>query len=372
MPRVHTAAVVGKQLTQAFYGTPFTKAYHASCSTGGRQAMKAAQEFPDDFDGIVAGAPAFAFSNLTSYGGWQWTAGGSPSSPQYVKSSMWGMIHKEVIRQCDHLDGYKDGIIEDFEQCQFDINPLLCKSLNTKVGTCLNQAQAAFVRAFYRPLLQRDGSIIFPGTPIGTEPTFISGYGTPLQITVDWYQNVVFENLKWNLSSLSLEDMAHAWKLNPQNINTWNGDLTKFKARGGKLIHYHGTADNVIPATISAKYYNYVMETMKATPNDLDTFYRYFPIPAMEHCMGGIGAWDFGQSGFTPSRMNPNENILLSIIEWVEQGRAPEKLIGTAYNKTMSSFKRGHCRYPKTNKFKETGNPKDPQNWECVEKNKRA
>jgi feruloyl esterase len=284
---------------------------------------------------------------------------------------MWKIVHKEALRQCDSLDGYADGIIEDPEICHFDVEPLVCRGTTdprARSASCLTESQASFVRQVYKPLLNTDGSVIWPGTSPGVEPSVLSGYGAPHSIATDWFRAVIFENLTWDPVTLTLADISKAAGMNPAGVDTWNGNLSRFKDVGGKIIHYHGSMDSIIDYTVSPNYYKHVLETMQATPKQLDEFYRFFRISGMDHCFGGRGAWDFGQLGLTRMSSNPDENVYLSIVRWVEEGIAPEKIIGTGWDTKTNkvALKRAHCKYPARNRYKGSGDPMSVGSWECV------
>jgi feruloyl esterase len=161
--------------------------------------------------------------------------------------------------------------------------------------------------------------------------------------------------------------MAYANKLDLANISTWNGDLSAFKNRGGKLQTYHGLADPLITSTNSERYYTHVSETMNLPPSALDNWYRFYKISGMSHCLNGGGAWEIGQSSSNVPA-SASQNILFSLIAWVENGQAPDTILGTKYvNDTRSlgvSFQRSHCRYPYRNTYV-GGNPNLPSSWIC-------
>jgi feruloyl esterase len=274
------------------------------------------------------------------------------------------------MKQCDHLDGYVDGILEDPSLCHYDPSGLLCKTGGSTNTSCLTETQLNTVRQIHSPLLQKDGSVIYPRMHPGGG--FSSIYnGRPFAITGEWYRNVIYANKSWDSSKITLEDMAYASKLNPSNAETWNGDISAFKARGAKVIHYHGLMDPVISSDNSARYYQHVQDTMKLKPAQLDEFYRYFRISGMGHCGNGKGAWAVGQSAKAVSSTDSGANVVSAIIKWVEEGQAPESLLGTKFVGDAAdkgvSFKRRHCRYPLRNKYKGSGNAADPENWQCIE-----
>jgi feruloyl esterase len=331
--------------------------------------MKEAQEFPEDFDGIVAGAPAFAFNNLTSWSGSFLPLTGKMGDPKFVPVQMWSKIHEDILNQCDALDGAKDGVIEDPDYCNYDPKGLVCASGAT--SGCLTPLQAETVRKIYSPLKHTDGSLIYPRFTPGSEPG-VMFYGTPFPFTVDWFRYAVYDNKTWDAATITLDDMAYASKKNPGSAETFNTDLSKLKKSGTKLLHYHGLADGLITSDNSARYYNLVLSTMKATPKDLDPFYRYFRIAGMGHCGGGVGATDIGGRGGKFDPKNPAGDLLSTIVNWVENGVAPETLTGKSMSfgaATSATITRKHCRYPLTNRFK-GGDAKtsDASSWECVPK----
>src|ERR1700735_5570481 len=140
MNRVHTGVKVGQEITKTFYARPHTKSYYLGCSTGGRQGLKAAQEYANDFDGIVAGAPAISFISLQAWSAHFYNITGPPGSSTNVPESLWAGVLKEAMRQCDEKDGAKDNIIEDPASCKFDTTPILCRAGAS--NECLTPEQA--------------------------------------------------------------------------------------------------------------------------------------------------------------------------------------------------------------------------------------
>ncbi|KAH6874410.1 Tannase/feruloyl esterase [Thelonectria olida] len=367
---MHTGVVLGKNITQTFYGKPHTKSYYLGCSTGGRQGFKAVQSFPEDFDGVVAGAPAFSFNNLTSWSCHFLPLTGAVGADTFIPMDMWSTIHQDILDQCDELDGVSDGILESPDMCDYNPDGLLCSDGQT--SGCLTASQIRTLRAGYSPLRGVDGSLVYPRLQPGAEltgapQTYFTGqpFGA-----VDWFRYAIFNNSAWDPFSLKPEDYATSSHLNLFNIETWEGDLSTFKDAGGKVLHYHGLVDGVISSDNSPRYYEHVSETMSLSPAELDDFYRYFRISGMAHCNGGPGATFIGNRASTTASLDPDENVLMAIVRWVEDGIAPDTILGTAYvNGTKSKgvdFKRRHCRWPYRNAYKGSGNVKHADSWECV------
>lgn len=333
---VHTGVVVGKELTKAYYQKDYTKSYYLGCSTGGRQGFKEAQDFPGDFDGIVAGAPALAFNNLSSWSGRGLFVTGPPTAPTFLTPQHWALVHEDVLAQCDGLDGVEDGIIEDNDLCAYRPENLQCSRSNgTNSTSCLTSAQVQTVRTLFTDWYGVNGSLIFPRMNYGAEiqSSYIYYNGQPFAYTQDWYRYALYNDPTWSAADLTLEDTVKAHQLNPFNIETWNGDLSGFQKKGGKLLHYHGLTDAIITSDNSPRYYNHVSNTMQLRSSELDEFYRFFRVSGMDHCSGGVGAWGIGQNAAVVkgAEQTPQNNVLLRIVDWVENGNAPETVTGYKY-----------------------------------------
>ncbi|KAF1851312.1 feruloyl esteras-like protein B [Cucurbitaria berberidis CBS 394.84] len=368
---LHTGVVVGKQISQNFYNKPHDKSYYLGCSTGGRQGFKSAQDFPNDFDGIVAGAPAFAFNNLTSWSGNFYRLTGPPGSPTFVSPPLWARVHVDVLKQCDALDGLTDGVIEYTLKCNYDPSGLVCEGSNST--NCLTPLQAETVKAVYQPLFDDNGDLVYPRLQPGAEITATSTFfnGVPFVYTADWFRYAIYNDPTWDPKAIGSTDFENAERINPFNIQTWKGDLSGVRNRGTKIIHWHGGADYLISSENSPRYYEHVSSTMGLSSAELDSFYRYFTVSGTGHCSGGDGAHAIGQSSAESNSYKPSENILMAMVDWVENGNAPETLIGTKWvNNTRTlgiAFQRAHCKYPKRNQYKGQGNPDVVGSWECID-----
>ncbi|KAI8933864.1 hypothetical protein NX059_009562 [Plenodomus lindquistii] len=369
---VHTGVVVGKKISEAFYGKKHKKSYYLGCSTGGRQGFKSAQDFPDDFDGIVAGAPAISFNNLTSWSGHFYNITGPSNASTFVTQAQWASVHADVLKQCDARDGVADGIIEFPFQCKYDPSGLAC-SAGSNATTCLTATQVNTVKAVYEPLYNDYGDLVYPrlqpGAELGAAAALLNGRSFPY--TNDWFRYAIYNDPSWAPESISGKDYDYSARKNPFNIETWKGDLSAVKNRGAKVLHWHGAVDNIISSENSPRYYQHVSSTMGLSPAELDSFYRFFTVSGTGHCSGGDGANAIGQGTGLVNSLDPKENVLMAIVDWVEKGNAPETIIGTKFvNNTKSlgiEFQRAHCKYPKRNQYKGTGDVNLAESWECVD-----
>lgn len=369
---IHTNVVVGKEIVRQFYGQAQDKSYYLGCSTGGREGIKSAQMFPQDFDGIVAGAPAIAFNNLTGWSGHWLLLTGPPGSPGFVTMEQWvTIVAEDVMAQCDGIDGVMDGIIEDPLLCDYRPETLICNGPVSNATNCLTPEQALIVRLIFQPLYGNGGHLVYPRMQPGSElngAPYIQYNGEPFPYTVDWFRYAVYNNPDWDPTTLGPNDYDAAYTINPGDIESWDGNLEPFRDAGGKLLHYHGQADPIITSDNSPRYYDHVSRTMAAPSSQLDEFYRFFRISGMSHCGGGAGAWMIGQTSAGNATLDPEGNVLMAMVKWVEEGSAPETVTGIKYvNDTESlglSFSRRHCRWPYRNTYI-GGDPNSPDSWQC-------
>ena len=370
---VHKGVEAGRSLLEPFYGQDATKSYFLGCSLGGRQAVKAADLFPKDFDGIVAGSPALDFNNLYSWRANFYTITGPSDSVNFITPTMWQTtVHDEVLRQCDSIDGVADGIIEDSSLCHFEPSTLLCKDGVANSSDCLTRSQVEIVRKIFEPYLWENGTLLFPGMNPGSEILCAEGLydGEPFAYSEHWFRYVVHNNKSWDPATYSLADAEFAEDLNPAGVRTWPSSLSAFEARGGKMITFQGGQDNQITSFNTPRFYDHLATGMDYSYDRMDQFLRFFRISGMFHCNSGPGAWVVGQSGGSAAQgpFDREHNVLAALVEWVEQGVAPDTITGTKFLNDSAemgvSFKRRHCRWPLRNIFV-GGNSSDLASWKC-------
>lgn len=371
---LHVATTGAKTLLNAFYGKKIDWSYYLGCSGGGRQGIQAARMFPDDYDGILVGAPALNFNYMSAWRARFYTLTGASDSSTFIATETWkGLIHDEVLKQCDDLDGVQDGILADPNLCAATFRPeaLLCNA--TESLGCLTAHQVEVVRQVFSPLYGVAGDLIYPPLAPGAEAQATDRLlsGTAFNYSVDWYRYAVYSEPSWDPASWTVGDIAPAEQANPGNARTWPNDLSQLRDRKSKMIVYHGGADQQITGFDTERWYNYLSTQMSATSEELDGFLRFFRIPGMGHCNGGVGAWQFGQNaaaakGVTLDRHN---NILSALLGWVEEGHPPETIRGLRFhddNYTQGiALKRPHCRYPQRSTYIQR-DMYENGTWECV------
>ncbi|KAF3223767.1 Tannase and feruloyl esterase [Orbilia oligospora] len=369
-----TATKAGKKAVRHFYNTSIKKSYFMGCSSGGRQGLKAAQDFPEEFDGIVAGAPANDMNNLWSVTGHYYKLNGNPGDARYLSEEQWIAMRDEILRQCDSLDGVVDGVIEEPRTCKPRFEALMCGAGKTWTShQCLTAAQVDTVRKLYEPYYGTDGKLLYPEFDPGAEVNDDVHGGAPPSAATEWWKYAIFNNPNWNFhSQFSLQMAMDTKALDPFGVSTWK-PLTKLKQKGRKLLTYHGLEDGVISSSNSYRYYEYVSRSMGLTSSELDSFYRYFPIPGGSHCHSGAGNWYVGATSQIGRVLNakniPTEGgVLMSMVKWVEEGVAPERITGRNMNSktgVQSSIKE-HCKWPKKNKYL-GGDPNAKESWGCTD-----
>ena len=342
----HLLAVTSKKIIQAYYGSTPAYSYFKGCSMGGMEGLTAAQKYPDDYIGIIAGAPANNLTRLQLRGIWE--AQLNRNNPEGVLSEeQKQLIAAAAVNSCDAKDGVEDGLISDPVHCSFDPAELLCR--NTDSGVCLTQAQVETARSSYGRVYSPGGLALYPGPAPGT--TLVRLPHAPennvddlglFKLLPQWEgRDVLTFDYDRDLPPIEKE-------LDPV-FNAVDPDLSAFRDRGGKLLMYHGWLDNGISPYNTLDYINKVNEEMG--PENMNDFLRLFTVPGMEHCRGGPG---------------PNQFDMVTPLEqWVEQGKAPERI--TAVHRTDGRVDRSRplCVFPQRAHYKGQGNPDLAENFVC-------
>jgi feruloyl esterase len=344
---VHESTVKAKAIMTTFYDRGPKFSYWNGCSTGGRQGLMEAQRYPEDFDAIIAGAPANYQTHLHA-----WDLGVSvpvlkdPASA--VSAAKLTALNKAVIGACDAKDGVKDNLLNEPRTCKFDPSTLLCKAGDS--DSCLTAPQLESVKRMYSPAKTKTGDIVFPGKEPGSETTWnvISAGQAPPGVSLGSFQ-VAYDNLNWDWRSYDLDrDLKVVDEKVGTIINAINPDLSAFKARGGKLILYHGWNDTAISPGNTINYYNSVVAKMGQKQ---DNWIRLFMIPGMGHCRGGVG---------------PNQvNYMGALERWRESGIAPDHLDAFHVTNNNVDMARPLCPYPQVAQYKGVGSTNDAANFTC-------
>ena len=371
---IHETADKAKAIIRAYYGEAPRHSYFSSCSNGGRQALMEAQRYPADYDGIIAGAPAYYWTHLLTAAIWDMQATlGKPES--YIPARKLPAIEQAVIAACDALDGVKDGVIDDPPRCHFNPTRLLCK--DEDADGCLTAPQVKALQKIYDGVQTSKGEPVFPGfspggeTGMGGWSIWVTGPAPEKSLQygfgTNFFKNMVFDDPSWDFRTSDIQhDMKVADDKMASRLNATNADLGNFKKRGGKLILYHGWSDAAIPPVSTVDYYQSVVSKMGA--KDTGSFVRLFMVPGMQHCGGGPGPSDFGQAGVAMD--DPMHNVDAALEAWVEKGSAPEQVIAKKYKGAGPSSgvarTRPLCAYPKVVQWNGKGSTDDAANFICT------
>jgi feruloyl esterase len=345
---VHESTVQAKVVLAKYYGQAPRLSYWNGCSTGGRQGLMAAQRYPEDFDAIVAGAPANYQTHLHA---WDLSVAvpvlRNPESA--VPPAKLALLNRAVIERCDERDGVKDGLLNEPMACSFDPAVLQCKAGDAE--NCLTAAQVESVRRAYAPARTKSGAVVFPGKVPGSETTwtaFLSNTQQAPGISIGSFQ-VAYNDASWDPRTFDLErDLAVVDEKVGTIVNAVNPDLRAFKARGGKLLLYHGWNDTAISPGNSIDYYSSVLKRMGGRQED---FIRLFMAPGMAHCQGGQG----------PSQVN----WMAALERWREAGEAPDRLLAARVTNNRVDMTRPLCPYPQVAVYKGVGSTNDAGNFVC-------
>jgi feruloyl esterase len=344
---VHETVVKSKAIVAAFYGKGAKYSYWNGCSTGGRQALVEVTRYPEDFDGVVAGAPANPHLHLHASGVER--AMEEMKVPQGALSpAKIETLHKAVLAQCDTHDGLKDGLIGDPHKCRFDPAALLCKTGDS--DSCLTASQVELAKIVYADVKTKRGEIIWTGFEPGGELQYASLRNIPAQPGggLDSIRILGYQNADWDWRTFDLDrDVALADE-KAGFIDAHTYDLSAFKAHGGKLLLYHGWADQLIPPGNTINFYNGVLGKMGAKQDD---WMKLYMVPGMQHCSGGEGPDQFNKMGV--------------IERWRESGAAPKEIIASHVSGGAVDRTRPLCPFPQVATWKGIGSTNDASSFTC-------
>jgi hypothetical protein len=356
-------AVVGKAAISAYYGHPAKYAYWSGCSTGGRQGMVAAQQYPGDFDGIAAGAPAIFW-------------------PEYVVAEQWpqvvmkeegylplkcelDVVTSAAISACDQLDGVKDGVVSDLSKCKFDPFTVVGSRANCSGSeVTISPIVAKIVQRVWEGPKTESGRPLWFGStlpaPLSTlaEVDVVNGsrVGKPFLVNDAWIRYFVEANPNYDLSKIDTAELTKIFQSSSRYdkiIGSANPDLSGLQKSGAKLLVWHGLADQLIYPQGTIKYRREV-EKVLGHSSKVDNFFRLFLAPGVDHCGAGT----------TPGAIPTDP--LAALISWVEKGVAPDVLPAAATTASGGQITRNICRYPLVSKYKGNGDPVVASSYDCV------
>jgi len=366
---IHGMTVTAKAVAQQFYGSSPRRSYFNGCSTGGGQGFGEAQLYPQDYDGIVAGAPQDFPTHLRAAVIREFQAANNDPASNLPKDKL-ASVTSAVLRQCGGQFASSDGFLSDPRPCGFDPGQLLCKS-GQESATCLTAAQVSAVKTIYEGTISpRTKKLVWPGLLRGSEAP--AGPGTvgwqaagingpaPFGTGAQFYSLAVFENPNLDFHTVDLDAAIEMAEKKFSFLNHTSTDINAFTRRGGKLLMYHGWADPLISPLNSINYYGSLVETvglkgrmdmasaLKATEKSA----RLFMVPGMGHCSGGPGPDSF--------------DAVAALDAWVDRGVAPDRIIASHLASGTAIFSLPLCPYPQEAEFKDSGDRNAANNWVCA------
>jgi hypothetical protein len=367
---LHVVAIATKAVINGYYGKPQDLALFNGCSTGGRQALALAQRFPDDYDGISAGAPANDWPALNALGA-KFGRYLVDHPEAWVSAEKLQMVQDAVFKHC----GAIDGIIDDPQACRLDISTLRCAD---RVGaSCLTDGEIEGLAARYADLADENGKLIYPGYIQGNETSLGRTWFGKTRET-RWYSSIaapmpegffrdyVIGRPEWTIRQFDWGrglPAAQAGVIG-KAVAAESPDLTAFAHRGGKLIQWHGWDDMSIPARNSVRYYTAVVKTMGKAK--ADTFDRLFMGTGVDHCGGGPGPNSIGGGGYSAPNADANHDVMAALIQWIKFHKAPEQIIASRYAPDGSvEAQRPWCAYPNVARWDGKGDRKLATSYRC-------
>ena len=345
---------LGKQLTAAYYGRAARYSYFDGCSTGGREAMLAAQRYPEEFDGIVAGDPAMetGYSNIAL----TWAAvsfnraapkdaAGKPMAADLLSKSDKQLLISRLLSDCDALDGQKDGLIFNPGACHFD--PAELKCAGAKSDACLSGEQVAALEAAFAGPRTAGGAQVYPGFPWDAGVASEQGIGGLLPSHAPSPLGPPNLSMTMDVDAAVVRARADGMQVLTDTAS-WS-NLSAFVGRGGKILFYHGLSDPWFSPGDTLAYYRRVADASGGVEQARASS-RLYLVPGMGHCQGGSATLD-------------QFDMLSAVVDWVENHKAPDAVIATG--DSLPGQSRPLCAWPAHAQYSGSGDPSKAASWTC-------
>lgn len=374
---VHKTANLTKKAIHTYYGDKPDLSYFAGCSTGGRMAAMEAVRYPNDFDGIISGAPALNYTKLVAtYFSWMIQNNTDENGERIISSKELALVEKHIYAECDGKDGVVDGLINDPRACHFKPQELLCE--NEKSTSCLNKKQISAITKMYSVAKNSDGEKLMPAAvPLGAEHFWKFWFTPEIAESKDGKKELteeekgLFPIFNQNfLSYMAFEEdpadkispMTYDFDVHPQKLDfmskIYNSDdpnISEFKDRGGKFLLWHGWSDMIVPPGMSIDYYERMISHFGSVKKTQE-FARFFLFPGMDHCGAYPG----------PGAQHNGFDLLTALENWVERGHAPGEIMLTKYDSDKNKvWTRPSCAYPDVAQYDGRSDPAMPSSYSC-------
>ena len=359
----HVVALAAKAIAARYYGKPIKHSYMAGGSKGGQAVLMEAQRFPQDFDGLMASAPVYDYTGRNTYAAaWFAQAFSDGHGGSLLNAAAAQAVHKSVLEHCDAQDGVEEGIVTEPLSCKWQPEMIACAA--EKDGPdCLNAKQVAAVKRLMTPVTNSRGQVLYAYPYIPGTETMWAGwnyFGAPrpgitprlanLELPAQYGKYLLDEKIRESEDALTFNfdrdpaDFARARRI----YDATSFDLREFKARGGKLLVWHGWADGAIMATSSIGYYDGVIKFMGGRRQTED-FFRLFLVPGVHHSGGGPGFTEF--------------DSMSALESWVEKGQAPDKFIACRLAEGAVERCRPVFAYPVVTRYSGKGDAKQAESF---------
>jgi hypothetical protein len=383
---LHLMAVVGKQLVEAFYGQAPTYSYWNGCSTGGRQGLRMAQDYPDDYDGILAGAPAIHWDRFQAAMFWHSIAqveeNGGPigGGVREVLAAKEKLASDKAVAACDALDGVTDGVLTDPRVCEYSASAdrtITTGECTASDAACLTQGEASAIDRMWqgpvacsrvdangtcrvpdvatRALDRRGSKRLWYGQPRGTDLTALGG-ALPFSVTIEQTRYWVYFDPEWEWTHLDYANFPAFFRDTVDKVGPLmasdDPNLGAFRASGGRLVLWHGWVDQLINAQGTIDYYDRVADEQGGYERTQE-FARLFMAPGVMHCAGGNGPQPQG--------------LFQAVVDWVEQDKVPDRILASKVIEGGTQT-RPLCPYPAQARWTGEGSTDDAANFECTAK----
>ncbi len=365
---IHVTTVAAKKLIAAYYGRGPDHSYFIGCSNGGRQGLMEAWRFPEDYDGIIAGAPAARFTALAS--AFISTVQAQLPEGAALRADQFSLVQSEVLKQCDAGDGQVDGLVSAPRACRLSVEPLACGTRSTPA--CFTPPQLAAFTEIVEGRRGRYGRIVAPGYVLSGAEGGALGWGAWLAagggvttphavfargLVQDLMQTptATVETFDFERDQVALEEaLGPDLDVEPR--------LRPFFERGGKLILWQGWADAAVPAQLTLAFHRALMRNAGSLAND---GLRLFMVPGVQHCLGGTGPDVLGQMGAPPPGATPERSLGAALEAWVETERAPNSVIGAFSSDSERELL--VCAFPKRAELRADEDPNRGESYACVD-----
>jgi hypothetical protein len=357
----HVITVAGKAITAKFYGQPIARSYMTGCSKGGHAVLMEAQRFPEDFDALLSIAPVYDLTGRVIAGAWNASAVADAQRASVLTDAVAQTVHKSVLARCGSQSGVDEGLVTDPVSCDWRPEMIACSTTKSESG-CLTDRQVDAVKRMMQPVTNSKGEVVYAyGDIVGTATEWAGWhYGRGNAAAPASYANYTLHDqflrymadptVRKDVDSLKFDldrgpaSLARARKL----YDATSPDLRRFKARGGKLLMWHGLSDAAILATSSIGYYEAVEKLMGGRAATQD-FFRLFLVPGVHHCAGGPGFTEF--------------DALTLLETWTEKGQAPDVMIASRRVNGVVERTRPIYPYPVLARYSGNGDPKQASSF---------